>query len=239
MSRSRTWCFTINNYNDSDIDNLLSMTFRYLVFGFEEGQKKTPHIQGYVYFYDAKTVSSVNKKIPRAHLEQSKGSYEQNYNYCTKEGDYYEIGDPPDQGKLNMEKIINIINNPYENFQLYNQYHRTYEQLKKKERISSYQPASVIVAPHQDRYGIFKTYSSVSTDYDTYDGEELLMFGQYPPWEMIEDLIHGINPKLKRGYEIVALTPEVILLTYDTPADFINLNLKLKSLNIKPDMIYK
>jgi len=68
--RSRAWCFTINNDTFDDLEKMLDMTFQYLVFGFETGgKKKVCHIQGYVYFNNALSQSSVKKKLPRAHLE--------------------------------------------------------------------------------------------------------------------------------------------------------------------------
>lgn len=99
MSRSRSWCFTINNYTDDDVDKLLDMPNEYLVFGFEEGEKKTPHIQGYVHFDSPQRRSAVAKYLPRAHLETARGSADQNFVYCTKSGDYHEFGTRPKQGK--------------------------------------------------------------------------------------------------------------------------------------------
>jgi len=73
--RSRAWCFTINNDTFDDLEKMLDMTFQYLVFGFETGgKKKVCHIQGYVYFNNALSQSSVKKKLPRAHLEVTKGT---------------------------------------------------------------------------------------------------------------------------------------------------------------------
>jgi len=67
---------------------MLDMTFQILVFGFETGgKKKVCHIQGYVYFNNALSQSSVKKKLPRAHLEVTKGTPDQNFDYTSKDGD--------------------------------------------------------------------------------------------------------------------------------------------------------
>ena len=48
----------------------------------------TPHLQGYIYFATARTLSSMKKNVhPTAHFEPGKGNAKQNYDYCTKEND--------------------------------------------------------------------------------------------------------------------------------------------------------
>jgi len=42
-----------------------------------------------------KSMAQVSKLIPRAHLEKAKGNSLQNYQYCTKQGDFYEKGNRP------------------------------------------------------------------------------------------------------------------------------------------------
>jgi len=72
--RSRAWCFTINNDTFDDLEKMLDMTFQYLVFGFETGgKKKVCHIQGYVYFNNALSQSSVKKKTSSCTLGSYKG----------------------------------------------------------------------------------------------------------------------------------------------------------------------
>ena len=102
MSRSRAWCFTVNNPTEEDCNGLkdLQGVCTYMVVGKEVGQEGTPHFQGYVYFKEAKTFTSVKKKIPRAHIEVAKGNHEQNRSYCLKDSDpLLEFGECPKQGK--------------------------------------------------------------------------------------------------------------------------------------------
>lgn len=99
MTRSRGWCFTINNYTEDDIAKVQSFDCRYMVFGKEVGKEGTPHLQGYLYMNNDKTLSAMKKKFhPTAHLEPQKGTPEQASAYCKKDGVVFERGDPPKQG---------------------------------------------------------------------------------------------------------------------------------------------
>lgn len=99
--RSRGWCFTINN--PSEDDNPKSTTgWTYIVYQLESGDNGTPHYQGYVYFRNARALSSLKKLFPRAHLEPAGGTPQQNKAYCTKEegrlGGPWELGQCPSPG---------------------------------------------------------------------------------------------------------------------------------------------
>lgn len=95
MSRSRDYCFTINNYTDAHIQLLEALDCTYVVYGKEVGESGTPHLQGYVRFPSAKSVSAVIKLMPGAHIEIKKGRCDQAIDYCKKDGDYYERGEAP------------------------------------------------------------------------------------------------------------------------------------------------
>lgn len=89
MSRSRGWCFTINNPKDFDKERVVALKTSgcdYVICGEEVGQGGTPHLQGYVHFKEAKSLKSLSKLLPRARLEAAKGTGSQNRDYCVKEG---------------------------------------------------------------------------------------------------------------------------------------------------------
>lgn len=111
MSRSRAWCFTLNNYTDADESLLQQVECDYIVFGRETGEEKeVPHLQGYIYFKNPKRLGGLKKLHSRAHWETAKGTAEQNFTYCTKQGDFYERGSKPQQGKRNdLAEIREII----------------------------------------------------------------------------------------------------------------------------------
>lgn len=112
--RSRGWCFTVNNYIEQDSIDVYTLvepdSDNYLVFGYEKGEKGTPHIQGYVHFKEARSFRTMKKLLPTAHIEVAKGSPLDNYKYCTKEGDFIEVVEIPRQGKrTDAEDIRDMI----------------------------------------------------------------------------------------------------------------------------------
>jgi len=98
-SKFFAYCFTINNYTPEDDDQLKALEknkkIRYLIFGREVGESGTPHYQGYVYFHSRVVFPTIQKLLTRAFITPAKGSVEQNVNYCSKGGDFYESGDKP------------------------------------------------------------------------------------------------------------------------------------------------
>jgi len=94
-NRSYNWCFTLNNYNDEDIALIAHWPARFVVVGREVGKEGTPHLQGFVIMKNVARLSSMKKMQQAAHWEICKGSWEQNYDYCTKDGDFTEFGEKP------------------------------------------------------------------------------------------------------------------------------------------------
>ncbi len=102
--RGRDWCFTLNNYTEDELRQLLdrcrqsvsadgSSGLRFIVVGREVGAGGTPHLQGYVEFWNARTLGGAKRFIAdRAHLERRRGTSEQAYRYCTKENTFTTIG---------------------------------------------------------------------------------------------------------------------------------------------------
>lgn len=93
--RSQGWCFTINNPTDEDDLTPLKDVSRYGVAGLEVGDEGTTHIQGFIYFATKRSLSQMKKLLPRAHLEVMRGSWEQASDYCKKENNFHEWGEPP------------------------------------------------------------------------------------------------------------------------------------------------
>lgn len=99
MARSRSFCFTLNNYTDEEVESVKAWDCKYLIFGKEVGDSGTPHLQGFVSFTDGKTLSSLKKYSKRAHWEVARGTPKQASQYCRKEGDVFEKGTPPKDSK--------------------------------------------------------------------------------------------------------------------------------------------
>lgn len=91
--KSRSWCFTLNNYIPEDENVFRELECKYLICGREISPTTgTKHLQGYVYFKNPRSLQGVREIHPEAHWEKAKGNAEQNREYCTKEGDYFETG---------------------------------------------------------------------------------------------------------------------------------------------------
>lgn len=104
ISPSNAWCFTLNNYTKIEYE-FLSSSFsneseRYFyIIGKEVGANGTPHLQGYISLKDRNKKfrplpkfgvfrgQNDNKK-QAIHFERARGSKKQNYDYCSKDGDF-------------------------------------------------------------------------------------------------------------------------------------------------------
>lgn len=96
MSKSKNWCFTINNYTEETVERLLSLQSiaAYLIFGREVGEQGTPHLQGFVSFPSRKGLQTVSGYLGGAHCSIAK-YISASIKYCKKEGNFTEIGEPP------------------------------------------------------------------------------------------------------------------------------------------------
>lgn len=108
MPGSKHFCFTLNNYNASELLLLRSLVHfnkvEYICWGFETGEQGTPHLQGFVSNLSRKTLArtKVLLQCPRIHLEQRRGTVSQAIDYCQKEGVFEEYGQRPSgQGSRN------------------------------------------------------------------------------------------------------------------------------------------
>ena len=106
MVQTKYYCFTINNYTANEVAQLealgASNDINYLIYGFEEGEQGTPHIQGYVILANRKRPTAVKELVgQRAHIEAARGSPSANRDYCSKDGSFQEFGEFPTvtQGK--------------------------------------------------------------------------------------------------------------------------------------------
>lgn len=111
--KSRGWCFTCNNWTEDDLERLKNIKCNYMIIGSEIGENGTPHLQGYVYIPNARSLSGMIKKdFKGCHLEITKGTPEQNKIYCSKQEIIYETGELPQKGKrTDLKKIKDEIIN--------------------------------------------------------------------------------------------------------------------------------
>jgi len=215
MSRSRSYCFTINNYSCSDLADIIIMCdyAKYVIVGFEVGSQGTPHIQGYVYFENAKTLSRMRKFIS-GHITISNGNPKQNYDYCSKDGIFWEHGIIPSQGKATFEAIEAVMKDPESNFHLYQQYKKTYKEYKRS--VTKEQDRQLWICSSNLKFDLASKFQSVCFDNwdECYDEEECLFLSCYNVYPL-DNWLHGHPPKVKRGYEIIPIDPRIIIILYN------------------------
>lgn len=121
--KSARFCFTKNNYSDVDVSRLsdaeILRDLKYVCFGKEVGASGTPHLQGYLEFHHNMKlrISACQRRIQDFglfgfHVEIARGTAQQNIDYCSKDGDFTEVGErPKGQGfRSDLQAVTNAIN---------------------------------------------------------------------------------------------------------------------------------
>jgi len=116
MSRFRRFTFTWNNYTKEDIeyiDTVVKPKSNYLIYGREVAPTTgTPHLQGYIEFVNARTLTTMKRMFKHQHVEPAKANASKNKEYCSKESIISESGVPKNQGQRNdIEAIVDAIRN--------------------------------------------------------------------------------------------------------------------------------
>lgn len=113
---AKNWCMTINNYDEVEIGTIglkLQTWCIYYVVGKEVGESGTPHLQCFFSLKAKKRMAALKKIFPTAHLEvkSKKSTMREAADYCKKDGDFFEFGVLPEEGR---EKGLKVINDNYE-----------------------------------------------------------------------------------------------------------------------------
>ena len=209
MSRSKRWCFTLNNPTLEESEFLLrmhrilktmkttSIGLTYLVSGQEV--VTTPHIQGYL---ECKKISLQNLKenfLTRAHWEIAKGTPKEASEYCKKDGTFEESGvlSPGRGARTDLQEIkkeieqgndeLTIAQTHFERWVVYRRSFQRYSALLAKKR-----SWPTIVQVHWGKTGTGKTRFVMDQimdltfwipgDYkwfDGYTGQRIVIFDDY------------------------------------------------------------
>lgn len=84
--RSRGWTFTWNNFKTDDtltLDILKNLKCEKIIFQEEIGKSGTEHIQGYIYWKNARAFSTVKRLLPKCHIEAARNDIAAK-RYCEK-----------------------------------------------------------------------------------------------------------------------------------------------------------
>lgn len=106
--RSRKWCITVNNWTE-EIYGTMTQEFKKgkFIIGKEVGEeKKTPHLQAYIEYKNPIEFSRLKKLFPTAHIEKAKGNTKQNYDYCSKEGNFETNIDMRTKKEIRHQEIL-------------------------------------------------------------------------------------------------------------------------------------
>lgn len=110
---ARNVCFTLNNYDEEDVERMEKWENpSYLIFGKEVGKNGTPHLQGYAEFKNSVKFVTLKNFMPAIHWESRRGTAKQAADYCKKDGLFFEKGEISKQGERNdLEEIKEKIDN--------------------------------------------------------------------------------------------------------------------------------
>lgn len=101
----KRFVFTLNNYTEeeeNEIYEFCELKACFAAIGREVGETGTPHLQGFINLQGRARFSGIKKVMPRAHIEQAKGTDKENLAYCTKQDkEPYILGEPQTAGKRN------------------------------------------------------------------------------------------------------------------------------------------
>jgi hypothetical protein len=166
--RARAWCathyFKIKNESKERFEALFaSGNLTYLIMGDELGEQgENPHFQIYFYLKNAKTFDATLKmltkfKLEGTHIEYTKGTNKEAYDYCKKEGTFWEYGTAPNDkhtlNKSDQNKGGQSTKRKYDNFIQLAEHNE--EELVKKEMpgmyVNHYHVWKAIVKESQER----------------------------------------------------------------------------------------
>lgn len=111
---SQNWCFTINNPSEDDknrvIDLIQGETCSIGIAEMEHTNGEgTPHIQGYIRFKSNRHRKTVSNYLPRANLSIAKGTWQQNFVYCSKENNLLSIKGDLTEARNNIKANLDRI----------------------------------------------------------------------------------------------------------------------------------
>lgn len=264
----RLFCFTHFD-NHHNLPNLVG-NWRYIVGGREIcPETKNHHFQCFVYFNQKLSLSKFIKLIT-LHLGKHpkcfgcSGSLNDNFNYCTKDGDYYEWGDKPKQGSrsdLNLLKDELLSGNidceeiraidPF----IYHQYGRTLDKLEDDYNRKKFRTEQTTCEWIYGKTGVgkshyaFKDYNPkthylVNDDngwWDGYKGQDVVIINEFRgeiKFKMLLELCdkYPYNVKRRCRQPMPFTSKHIIITSCDAPEEIYN---KVLSNNDSIDQLYR
>jgi hypothetical protein len=98
INPAKAWCFTLNNWTDSEYGALVQRFSEsgdeyFFIVGKEVGESGTPHLQGYIEKRTGRFRPLPKFQVLRdgknaVHFERAKGNRKQNFKYCSKDDNF-------------------------------------------------------------------------------------------------------------------------------------------------------
>lgn len=245
MGRHRAYVFTVNNYTHSDefAVQMLMKKAKYGIVGKEVGENGTPHLQGYIHLNNALSFEKLKAYIPRAHIEVSGGTDMDNFNYCSKGGEYTEWGEKGEgQGvRTDIKEIANLIKSGditlmdimFDHPDLYLKYSRSFEKMFNAVQPHREIPPSVIWLYGKagvgktryviDKHGASNVYMKDNTSWwDGYSQQEVILIDDFDnniPYRTLLRILdrYRYQGQVKGGY--VNINSPLIYITCEFPPE--------------------
>lgn len=204
--QARSWCFTW--FTDTTKDEVWQPALRklkasYIIAGKEicptTGRQ---HLQGYAQFKSGKRFSTLVKALKGPHYLVAKGNAKQNYEYCSKEGEFWEEGEVSEQGKrMDLEVAMTDIKAGMKELDFFETHPMVmfrypkgcdrYRMLCEKEKMKGFHKKEVFVFWGKTRTGKTKGALEIEPDafivsssltglwWDGYDGETEVIMDEF------------------------------------------------------------
>jgi uncharacterized protein (DUF433 family) len=224
--RIRRWTLTLNNPTDQEWDAVKTIptgNVTRAIFANEVGEEGTPHIQGFIHFKNAKSLTAVKRFLGsvRWHLEPTRGTDFENWTYCTKQDENAVMfGDEPIEGDdmSVWARIVQHIDDGMTTNEIIRRYPETAMRcitaiekyrLDVDRQNAGWRDVETIYISGStgigktryvmDKYGYHNVYRATDKKhpFDMYAGQDVLVFEEFRSSYKIEDMLNWLD-----GYPI-------------------------------------
>lgn len=124
---------TLNNYTEEDVAILRTPNnkLRYIIVGHEVGEQGTPHLQIYFQLEKQAMLTTIKRwggPWSKMHFETARGTNIEAADYCKKDGNFFEIGQPRQMGRKGARNDLEAVKEAIDKGQTYDEICETHFQ---------------------------------------------------------------------------------------------------------------